>query len=95
MACNCKEMKGFDLVMFKAKQFELKTGKKAAVFIVNKKTPSFTELNNIFNVEGICCYFTTDGEEHLFIKPIDVSKIEVVDEEVVEVVKKKKTPKND
>ena len=64
MSCNCKQMKGFDLVMFKAKSYESKTGNKAAVFIVNKTTPSFTDLKNVNKVADICCYFTTDGVEH-------------------------------
>lgn len=80
MACNCKQMEGFDLVMFKAKSYENKTGKKAAVFIVDKKTPSFTDLSNIDKVQNICCYFTTDGIEHDIVKPI--KEIEVQSEEV-------------
>lgn len=92
MACNCKEMEGFDLVMFKAKSYETKTGKKAAVFIINKKTPSFTGLSGIGKVEGICCYFTTDGVEHKVEKP--VKEIEVINEEVVKKPKRKRKPSN-
>ena len=87
MSCNCKEMEGFELVMFKAKSYEQKTGKKAAVFVVNKKTPSFTDLSNVNSVDGICCYFTTDGVEHDIIK--------VVEEiEVLEKPKRKRKSKN-
>lgn len=69
MSCNCKNMKGFDLVIYKAKQYESSTGKKAAVFVVDKKTLSFTDLSNVKKVQGICCYFTTDGIEHELPKP--------------------------
>ena len=92
MSCNCKEMEGFALVMFKARSFEEKTGKKAAVFVVNKTTPSFTELENVNNVEGICCYFTTDGVEHKLEKKV-VEQIEVVSEEVASKPKRKRTKK--
>lgn len=72
-------MEGFDLVMFKSVKFEERTGQKAAVFVVDKKMPSFTDLRNIEKVEGICCYFTTDGKEH----DLPEKETEVVDEEVV------------
>lgn len=93
MPCNCKELEGFDLVMFKAKSYEAKTGKKAAVFIVGKKVPSFTDLENISKVENICCYFTTDGVEHEIVKPIP--EIEVSSEQVVAKPKRKRTKKAD
>ena len=70
MSCNCKKAEGFDLVMMNAKIYENQTGKKAAVFIVNKTTPSFTDLKNIKKVDGICCYFTTDAIEHEIVKPL-------------------------
>lgn len=71
MGCNCRDMKGFDLTMFKAKSFENKTGKQAAIFIKGE-TVSFTDLSNIGKVEGICCYFTTDNVEHEIVKEIEV-----------------------
>lgn len=64
MGCNCKKKEGFDLVMSKAQQYEIQTGKKAAIFVINEKTVSMTDLSNIDKVSGICCYFTTDGKEH-------------------------------
>ena len=91
MPCNCKELEGFDLVMFKAKSYEIKTGKKAAVFVVNKTTPSFTDLSEVSKVNNICCYFTTDGIEHQIVK--EIKEIEVVSEEVIPTPKKRKSKK--
>lgn len=95
MPCNCKELEGFDLVMFKAKSYEIKTGKKAAVFVVNKTTPSFTDLIEVSKVNNICCYFTTDGIEHEIVKEIvkEIKEIEVVSEEVISTPKKRRSKK--
>ena len=82
-------MEGFDLAMFKAQQFERKTNKKAAVFVVNEKTASFTDLSNIDKVEGICCYFTTDGKEHEIEKTVEKTA-EPVSEETTQTTTIKK-----
>jgi hypothetical protein len=91
-------MEGFELVMSNAKAYETRTGKKAAVFVVNKTTPSFTDLSNVSKVVGICCYFTTDGVEHELEKAQEIqetSNIEVVGEEIaIEPKKNKRASKN-
>lgn len=69
MSCKCQDLKGFELIMFNAKDYEQRTNRKTAVFVVGKETLSFTELANIDKVDGICCYFTTDGVEHKITKP--------------------------
>lgn len=99
MGCNCKEMKGFDLTMFKARAYEQKNKKQAAVFVINEKTVSFTDLSNIEKVSGICCYFTTDGVEHEIKVSKKTKEIEVVEEtskeETVLIAPKKKRSKKD
>lgn len=63
MGCNCKEKIGFPLALSNAKKFEVKTGKTAAIFMVNDVI-SFTDKKNIRKVKEICCYYTTNGKEH-------------------------------
>lgn len=67
MGCNCKDLEGFDLVLFKARDYENKTQKTAAIFVIND-IPSFTDKDNISKINSICCYYTTDGKEHKITK---------------------------
>lgn len=65
--CNCREKKGFALVLSKAVAFEKSSGKEAAIFSVGEAI-SFTDKSNINKVDDICCYFTTDNVEHKIVK---------------------------
>ena len=98
--CNCRNKVGFDLAMSQASKFESNSNRKAAVFVRDGK-PSFTEESNINKIEGICCYFTTDGIEHQIIKdePVEVvekaiEEIEVISEEVKPKKAKRKRTKS-
>lgn len=75
--CKCTEKKGFSQVLSKAVQFEQMTGKEAAIFAVGE-IPSFTDKANINDVQGICCYYTTDLQEHKLVEEIEVVEVEEV-----------------
>ncbi|MDM1073688.1 hypothetical protein HX001_14455 [Empedobacter brevis] len=62
--CKCKNTDGFREALRNAKNLDLKTGKKHAVYIKNK-TAFVGELNTVKKTEGICCYFLSNGKEVL------------------------------
>ena len=62
--CNCKNTNGFQEALRNAKNLDLKTDKKHAVYIKNK-TAFVGELNTVKKTVGICCYFLSNGEEVL------------------------------
>ena len=62
--CKCKNSNGFREALRNAKNLDLKTGKKHAVYIKDK-TAFVGELNTVKKTEGICCYFLSNGKEVL------------------------------
>ena len=78
MACNCKEIKGFDKAILDGLSFERLTGKKAAIISIGG-IASFTELANVKKVKGICCYATTDRKEHKIVRPKKRKSLKKVD----------------
>ncbi len=64
--CDCNKIDGFAKALQTAKKIEDKTGIKQAVYI-NKANglPTIGAVNTVKNLDGVCCYYLSDGKEVL------------------------------
>ncbi|WDF45251.1 hypothetical protein PQ459_10105 [Chryseobacterium sp. KACC 21268] len=94
--CNCKNKVGFKQKLKEAEKLTKETGDLHVVY-VHKATDTIfvrkeTDLNDDLK---ICCYFTPDGKEVLYVQKTDKEKVETTDEikENETPIKKKDRPK--